>query len=138
MNITIIVGIFKENNSLIEETYIFNFLCHFENLFNVKAISKVYRAKFVSEMRKVLPNQGQELYDKLFSKNWVVYAKRPFGKPENIVEYFGRYSHKIAISNFRILAINDEKRTVTFSLKDYRKGGQKKILTLQIKEFIKV
>ena len=106
-------------------------------LFKVKAMSKVYRAKFVSEMRKVLPKQSQSLYDKLFSKNWVVYAKRPFGKPENIVEYLGRYSHKIAISNFRILAINEEKRTVTFSLKDYRKGGQKTILSLQTKEFIR-
>jgi len=105
-------------------------------LFNVKAMSKVYRAKFVSEMRKTLPKQAQTLYDKLFSKNWVVYAKRPFGKPENIVEYLGRYSHKIAISNFRILAI-DKKKTITFSLKDYRKGGQNTTMTLQTKEFIR-
>ena len=106
-------------------------------LFSVKAMSKVYRAKFVNKMRKVLPKQKQALYDKLFSKNWVVYAKRPFGKPENIIEYLGRYTHKIAISNFRILNIDEQKRTVTFSLKDYRKGGQKTVMTLQTKEFIR-
>jgi len=106
-------------------------------LFNVKSMSKVFRAKFVTEMRKVLPKQKQELYDKLFSKKWVVYAKRPFGNPENIVEYLGRYSHKIAISNFRIKAIDKEKGTVTFSLKNYKKGGKKEYQTLKIKEFIR-
>ena len=106
-------------------------------LFNVKAISKVFRAKFVSEMRKSIPKQPQFLYDKLFSKNWVVFAKRPFGNPKNIVEYLGRYSHKIAISNFRILNIDKEKHLVTFSLKDYRKGGKKTVLTLRSKEFIR-
>ena len=106
-------------------------------LFNVKSMSKVFRAKFVSEMRKSIPRQAQVLYDKLFSKNWVVYAKRPFGNPKNIVEYLGRYSHKIAISNFRILNIDKEKHLVTFSLKDYRKGGQKTQLTLNSKEFIR-
>jgi len=106
-------------------------------LFDVKSMSKVFRAKFISAMRKVLPKQNQKLYDKLFAKNWVVYAKRPFGKPENIVEYLGRYSHKVAISNFRIKAIDKEKRTVTFRLKDYRKAGKKGLQTLSTKEFIR-
>lgn len=106
-------------------------------LFNVKAMSPVFRAKFVSKMRKTLPKQKQELYDKLFSKNWVIYAKRPFGKPENIIEYLGRYSHKIAISNFRIKHIDKQKRTVTFSLKDYKKGGKKAYQTLTTIEFIR-
>lgn len=106
-------------------------------LFNVKAMSSVFRAKFVAQMRKILPKQKQLLYDKLFSKNWVVYAKRPFGKPENIVEYLGRYSHKIAISNFRIKAIDKDRRTVAFSLKNYRKDGKKEFLTLKNTEFIR-
>ena len=106
-------------------------------LFNVKSMSKVFRAKFVAEMRKVLLKQDQSLYDKLFAKNWVVYAKRPFGKPENIVEYLGKYSHKVAISNFRIKAIDKEKRTVTFSLKNYRQGGKKGLQTLSTKEFVR-
>jgi len=106
-------------------------------LFNVKSMSKVYRAKFVLEMRKTLPPQSQNLYDRLFSKNWVVYAKRPFGRPENIIEYLGRYSHKIAISNHRILNLDPKKRKVTFSLKDYRKGGRKTVSTLSTREFIR-
>lgn len=106
-------------------------------LFNVKSMSKVYRAKFVGNMRKEIKNVPQCLYDKLFTKNWVVYAKKPFGRPENVIEYLGRYSHKIAISNFRILAIDKQKRTVTFSLKDYKKGGKKTTLTLSTKEFIR-
>lgn len=106
-------------------------------LFNVKSISKVFRAKFVAKMREELPKQDKSLYDKLFSKQWVVYAKRPFGKPENIIEYLGRYSHKIAISNYRILAINKKEKTVTFSLKDYRNDGKNTVLTLKTKEFIR-
>jgi len=106
-------------------------------LFNVKSMSKVFRAKFVAQMRKKLPKQKQALYDKLFSKNWVIYAKRPFGKPENIVEYLGRYSHKIAISNFRIKHIDKQKRTVTFSLKNYRKAGKEELQTLTTIEFIR-
>jgi hypothetical protein len=88
-------------------------------------------------MRKVLPDQSQSLYDKLFKKEWVVYAKRPFGRPEDIVEYLGRYSHKIAISNHRIRSIDKEKRTVTISLKDYRNGGKKTVLSLSAREFIR-
>ena len=106
-------------------------------LFNVKSMSKVYRAKFVANMRQEIKNVPQSLYDKLFTKNWVVYAKKPFGRPENVIEYLGRYSHKIAISNFRILAIDKLKRTVTFSLKDYKKGEKKTTLTLSTKEFIR-
>ena len=63
-------------------------------LFNVQSMSKVFRAKFVSEMRNVLPPQSHKLYDTLFSKKWVVYAKKLFGNPKNIVEYLGRYSQK--------------------------------------------
>lgn len=106
-------------------------------LFNVKSMSTVYRAKFIAAMRKQLPKQSQKMYDKLFSKNWVVYAKRPFGSPENIVEYLGRYSHKIAISNYRIKAIDKEKQRITFSLKDYRQGGKKTVMTLSAPEFIR-
>jgi hypothetical protein len=106
-------------------------------LFPVKSISSVFRAKFVAQMREELPKQDKSLYDKLFSKQWVVYAKRPFGRPENIIEYLGRYSHKIAISNYRIRSINSQKKEVTFSLKDYRKNGKKTVLTLKTKEFIR-
>ena len=106
-------------------------------LFSVEAMSAKFRGVFVSKLRKKLPGIGQEIYDKLFKKNWVVYTKAPFGKPENVIEYLGRYTHKIAISNHRILNIDREHKKVTFSLKDYRNNGKKKIQTLSTREFIK-
>jgi hypothetical protein len=106
-------------------------------LFSVKALSKKYRGVFVSKLRKALPELPQSLYDALFKTAWVVYAKAPFGSPKNVIEYLGRYTHKIAISNHRILNIDKVHKTVTFSLKDYKKGGQKTTLTLSTKEFIR-
>jgi len=106
-------------------------------LFPVKAMSIVFRAKYVAELRKQLPCLPQSLYDKLFSKKWVVYAKPPFSKPENVVEYLGRYTHKIAISNHRIRSINKETKQVTFSFKDYKSGAKTKQLTLSNAEFIR-
>ena len=100
-------------------------------------MSDKFRGRFVAKLRKALPQLPQSLYDKLFKKKWVVYAKSPFGKPKHVIEYLGRYTHKIAISNHRILSIDKEKRRITFSLKDYRKGGQKTTLTLSTKEFIR-
>lgn len=104
-------------------------------LFPVKAMSKVYRAKYVSFLRSSDIELEQSTYDVLFKKEWVVYAKRPFGSPKSVVEYLGRYTHKIAISNHRILAIDDQ--TVTISYKDYRVDGQKKIMTLSHEEFVR-
>ena len=106
-------------------------------LFAVEAMSIKYRGCFVSKLRKALPELPQSLYDNLFKKAWVVYAKPPFGKPEHMIEYLGRYTHKIAISNHRILAIDKETRKVTFRLKNYKKGGKKTTLTLSSKEFIR-
>ena len=61
-------------------------------LFSVKAMSKVFRAKFVASLR-TCGITDRDLMDKLFSKNWVVYAKRPFGGPKQVIEYLGRYTH---------------------------------------------
>jgi hypothetical protein len=106
-------------------------------LFNVKSVSKVYRAKFVKYLRKKLPNIEQEIYDKLFEKQWVVFAKRPFLKAETVVEYLARYTHKIAISNHRIINTDKENNKVTFSIKDYRKNDKKTTMTLDTDEFIR-
>lgn len=105
-------------------------------LFAVKAMSKMYRAKFIAQLRKEKLPIPKQTYDQLFKKDWVIYAKKPFGKPQYVVEYLGRYSHKIAISNHRILLINKQKRQVTFSAKDYRKNGAKTTITLTTKDFI--
>lgn len=100
-------------------------------------MSKVFRAKFVAELRKELPDLPQSLYDALFKKKWVVFAKSAFKTNKRVIEYLGRYTHKIAISNYRILDINKEDKTVTFSLKDYKKGGERTTQTLSTKEFIR-
>lgn len=65
-------------------------------LFPVKALSKVFRAKYVAELRKHGIG-NQTLFNQLFNKNWVVYAKRPFGGPAQVIEYLGRYSHKVVL-----------------------------------------
>jgi hypothetical protein len=106
-------------------------------LFSVEAMSLKYRGCFVSKLRKALPELPQSLYDNLFRKEWVVYAKPPFGKPENVIAYLGRYTHKIAIGNHRILNIDKIAKAVTFSLKDYKKGGKKTTLTLTSHEFVR-
>jgi hypothetical protein len=106
-------------------------------LFPVTAMSIVFRAKYAAELRKNIPGLPQSLYDKLFSKNWVVHAKPPFSKPENVVEYLGRYTHKIAISNHRIKLINKDAKLVTFTYKDYKQRGKTKQLTLSNDEFIR-
>lgn len=64
-----------------------------------------------------------------------MYAKRPFGGPESVVEYLGRYTHKIAISNHRLQGVDDD--GVCFSYKDYRHGAQKKSMRLSLDDFTK-
>jgi hypothetical protein len=103
-------------------------------LFPVKAMSKVFRAKMVAALRKEKVLTKQEA-QQLFKKNWVIFCKKPFYGPLQVVEYLGRYTHKIAISNHRIIGVgNDE---VKFSAKDYRNGGKKHVIALKQTEFIR-
>lgn len=112
-------------------------------LFPVKALSKVFRAKFCEKLKANLKdkfnenqeNEYEKIRQSLWEKPWVVYAKKPFGSPKSVVEYLGRYTHKIAISNGRIRGIDD--KTVTFSYKDYRQKGIKKQMVLSHEEFIR-
>lgn len=106
-------------------------------LFNVKSMSSVFRAKYVDLLRKSKTPVPKEVYDKLFTKNWVVYAKQQFHTPKYVVEYLGRYTHKIAISNYRIKHIDKQNGMVTFQLKNYKKGGQKEYLKLSAQEFVR-
>jgi hypothetical protein len=103
-------------------------------LFPVKTLSKVFRAKYVAHLSKSI-TLDKEIRSKLFAKDWVVYAKRPFGSPKSVVEYLGRYTHKIAISNHRLQSI--DKSTVTFAYKDYKQDDQKKSMCLSHQEFIR-
>ena len=103
-------------------------------LYPVKQLSKVFRAKYVSELRKN-GIKDKALFDKLFSKNWVVYAKKPFKHASHVIEYLGRYTHKIAISNHRLKQVTNEQ--VVFTIKNYRNNGNKENLRLHPKEFIR-
>jgi hypothetical protein len=114
-------------------------------LFPVKAMAVVYRAKFVEGLKGmiakgqvVLPDgtDGQALINLVYQQDWVVYAKAPFGGPQAVIEYLGRYTHKVAISNQRIHSINAD-GTVTFEYKDYADKGTKKLMTLAAQEFIR-
>lgn len=102
-------------------------------LFCVKAMSKVFRAKFCEKLKENCAENYAEIRKELWSKNWVVYAKRPFGGPKQVIEYLGRYTHKAAISNHRIKEVTDKE--VRFGYKDYRKGSEKKEMTLSNTEF---
>jgi hypothetical protein len=103
-------------------------------LFPVKAMGKVFRAKFIGGLRKQVCIDDA-LSKKLFANPWVVYCKQPFMGPEQVIEYLGRYTHKVAISNHRIR--NIENGEVSFVAKDYRKGGAKHMVTLTDMEFIR-
>ena len=71
----------------------------------------------------------------LYHKDWIVYAKAPFGGPQAVIEYLGRYTHKVAINNHRISSINEDS-TVSFAYTDYSDGNKKKQMTLSSAEFI--
>lgn len=107
-------------------------------LFCVKAMSAVFRAKYVHILKEKIPDLDKVLLNSLFKKKWVVYAKQAFGNADSVVEYLGRYTHKIAISNHRIKDIDKDGR-VAFCYKDYRKKGTdiKQEMTLEGIEFIR-
>jgi len=116
-------------------------------LFPVKALSVVYRAKYLHHLRKHIAAHNtstdkpivlqKEVTDACFKKQWVVYAKKPFSGVNSVVEYLGRYTHKVAISNHRITAIDKVKDTVTFKYKDYKANATTKHLTLNAMEFVR-
>ena len=120
-------------------------------LFPVKAMSKVFRAVLLKKVLAyleggalVLPAgphfQTEKAYrdwrKALYRKPWAVYAKRPFGGPKQVLEYLGRYTHKVAVSNHRILGVSADKG-VRFAYKDYRAGGKKKEMVLAGVEFLR-
>jgi hypothetical protein len=104
-------------------------------LFPVKAMSQVFRARFVASLREGFNGLESSFYNALFNTSWVVYAKRPFGTPKHVIEYLGRYTHKVAISNHRIVDIQNDR--VTFRYKDYRDESKVKCMSMQAMEFIR-
>jgi len=110
----------------------------FRRLF-LEALEKAFRAGklqfFASLERLREPGPFRRYLDAVRQINWVVYAKPPFAGPERVLDYVGRYTHRIAISNNRLIEIEDGK--VRFRWKDYRDGSRPKVMTLSADEFIR-
>jgi putative transposase/transposase-like zinc-binding protein len=120
-------------------------------LFPVKALSTVFRGKFLAELKHAfacgtlalagstaaLAEAGKRaaLFADLYAQPWVVYAKRPFAGPEQVLAYLGRYTHRIALTNTRLVSFDDH--TVRFRYQDYAAGNRRKVMTLDAQEFIR-
>ena len=117
----------------------------------VKVLSRVFRGKFVAALRRAYargeldlagateplrdPAQWRRFVDTLFATDWVVYAKPAFGGATAVLRYLGRYTHRVAISNHRLLAFDGER--VTFRWKDYARGSQWRTMSLPAAEFLR-
>ena len=114
----------------------------------VRVLSRVYRGKFLAGLRALhaqgkltLPNLLQDSasftawLSPLYAKEWVVYAKPPFGGPEQVLKYLARYTHRVAISNHRLVKLAEGR--VTFRYKDYADSRKEKLLTLSAEEFLR-
>lgn len=112
-------------------------------LFPVAALKEVYKAIFLKKLRtlllkKVLNTEGtavDKAIKKAGYKKWNVYAKSPFGSVASVVEYLGRYTHKVAITKHRISSITPH--SVSFKYKDYADGSRQKQMTLSADEFLR-
>jgi hypothetical protein len=117
----------------------------------VKVLGRVFRGKFIAELKSAFrqgklqfpgnlkPFAEQKAFDAflrpLFRKDWVVYAKKPFGGPEHVLQYLARYTHRVAISNHRIVNLADGK--VTFRWKDYAHKNKQRLMTVTAEEFLR-
>ena len=107
-------------------------------LFRVEDLSNVFRARFVEEARKLVNEKEIKgvVPNNLFDNDWVVYAKQAFGGPKQVIKYLGRYTHRTAISNDRILNVDDQE--VTFTWKDYSNNYAKRTTTLPGEKFLRL
>jgi hypothetical protein len=108
-------------------------------LFPVKALSVLFRGKFLDLLTQAGENGRIETLSErlkaLRKKNWIVYAKKPFGSPHTVLDYLGRYTHRVALSNERILAVQNGQ--VTFTYRDRKDKDRLKSMTLDAQEFIR-
>jgi hypothetical protein len=117
----------------------------------VKALRRVFRGKFIEGLRRLYrrkklghvgpaavfsePKQFAKLLGRLRRQHWVVYAKPAFGGPLQVLRYLGRYTHRVAISNHRLLDFNGER--VSFRWRDYAHGNKSRVMTLDAVEFLR-
>ncbi len=117
----------------------------------VKVLGKLFRGKFLAALKTMYqvgqltltgsvahlndPHAFQQLLDALYGCQWIVYAKRPFGGSAQVFRYLGRYSHRVAISNARLVSTDGSQ--VSFQWKDYANGHQTKVMCLSVEEFLR-
>ena len=120
-------------------------------LFPVKALSPVFRGKFTAGLARAFdaghlrlagstlalsePAPRSAFFARLRAQPWVVYAKAPFGGPQQVLDYLGRYTHRVALSNNRLLGVSDTE--VRFRYKDYAQANRRKVMRLAAHEFIR-
>lgn len=120
-------------------------------LFPIEALSRLFKERFCQGVEKLYrqkrltfaglslplaaPEAMADLLHSAREKKWHVYAKAPFADAEQVVDYLGRYTNRIAISNYRIKAVEHDR--VSFRYRDYQDGGREKQLTLEVDEFIR-
>ena len=124
---------------------------HYPFFLPVRVLSRVFRGKFLAGLKRLHrskklqcagpaatladPPQFAKLLRRLHRHDWVVYAKPAFGGPMQVLRYLGRYTHRVAISNHRLLAFDQER--VTFRWKDYAHGSKQGKMTLGATEFLR-
>lgn len=122
-------------------------------LFAVRALSEVFRGKFCSGLEQLYGDKQLEFHGKLAplarpaayqallrqaaSQKWVVYSKRPFAGPRQVLAYLSRYTHRVALSPKRLVSLDPKSQTVTFAWKDYAEGGKRKTMRLEVREFVR-
>ncbi len=120
-------------------------------LLPVRVLSRVFRGKFTAELKQLLlqgklqfhgslqqlaaPERFGRFLRQLFTRDWVVYAKPPFGGAEHVLHYLARYTHRVAISNHRLVSFKDGK--VSFRWKDYAQASKHKVMTVSADEFLR-
>lgn len=101
----------------------------------VKALSRKFRGKFLALLKLQKPDIDQTILNACYNKEWVVYCKPPFKNAVCVVEYLGRYTHRVAVSNNRILKLEDGQ--VSFKWRDYKDSNRWKELCISAEEFIR-
>jgi hypothetical protein len=125
--------------------------CPKDFLFPVKPLSALFKGKLLDFFKRAIDSGDidlcgnleqyknnsirQDLLDKLYKTQWVVYVKPPFAGPQAVVKYTGQYTHRVAISNTRLVSVDE--KSVAFKWKDYADGNKHKIMTLDTVEFIR-
>lgn len=120
-------------------------------LFPVKALSQVFRGKYLAAITRAFehgqirlagntaplidPRQHQALLDELRAQPWIVYAKSPMAGPAQVLEYLSRYAHRVALSNERLLSMDEH--SVRFRYKDYARASRIRVMSLEPQEFIR-